>query len=296
MGFLHCWLLGNFYEISLKLFLDLNVDLSLNSYSADVWGSCLLLEILRLLTLRLLGCELHSYLPPELWCLDLVLSGDIWVKISAIPFSLCPPKKIYFFQFLFYHLLKLRTRLGSDISCCVGLAEWESVLTFKTALMSALKHTDSVAIITALRQQEWTWNNLRMLKWLTCIWYTGLWMEIAPAHISLAVRNDLRATFGNRWFGRGSPVGWPPRLPDLTCLDFFLWMHMKQLVYETLVQTEDLVARITVAAGTIADMPGTFERTRQSMIRRCTASIQIIHWSRIRAVPVNVTTVISMLN
>ena len=36
------------------------------------------------------------------------------------------------------------------------------------------------------------------------------------------------------------------------------------LVYETVVETEeDLVARITVAAGTIADMPGIFERTRQ---------------------------------
>ena len=41
---------------------------------------------------------------------------------------------------------------------------------------------------------------------------------------------------------------------------------MKQLLYETVVETEeDLVARITVAAGTIADMPGIFERTRQSM-------------------------------
>ena len=54
------------------------------------------------------------------------------------------------------------------------------------------------------------------------------------------------------------------RSPDLTCLDFFLWRHMKQLVYETVVETEeDLVARINVAAGTIADMPGIFERTRQ---------------------------------
>ena len=47
------------------------------------------------------------------------------------------------------------------------------------------------------------------------------------------------------------------------------------LVYETVVETEeDLVARITVAAGTIVDMPGIFERTRQSMVRRCTACIQ----------------------
>ena len=50
---------------------------------------------------------------------------------------------------------------------------------------------------------------------------------------------------------------------------------MKQLVYEIVVETKaDLVARITVAAGTIADVPGMSERTRQSMVRRCTASIQ----------------------
>ena len=41
-----------------------------------------------------------------------------------------------------------------------------------------------------------------------------------------------------------------------------------ELVYETVVKTEvDLVARITVAAGTIADMPGNFEWTRKSMVR-----------------------------
>ena len=44
---------------------------------------------------------------------------------------------------------------------------------------------------------------------------------------------------------------------------------------KTVVETEeDLVARITVAAGTIADMPGIFEWIRQSMIRQCTACIQ----------------------
>ena len=58
------------------------------------------------------------------------------------------------------------------------------------------------------------------------------------------------------------------RSPDLKRLHFFLWEHIKQLVYETVVETEeDLVARITVAAGTIADMPGIFERTRKSMVR-----------------------------
>ena len=46
------------------------------------------------------------------------------------------------------------------------------------------------------------------------------------------------------------------RSPDLTCLDFFLWGHMKQQVYETVGETkEDLVATIAVATGTIVDTP-----------------------------------------
>ena len=178
---------------------------------------------------------------------------------------------------------------GAGVSCCVSVADWKCVLTFKSALRSAWKHTDSVAIITVFWQQQCTWKGLCMLKWLTCIWYMGLWMEMAQAHFSIAVRNHLRAKFGNRLIGRGGPVAWPPRSPDLTCLVFILWGHMKQLVYETVVETEDhLVARITVAAGTIADMSGIFERTRQSMVRRCTACIQTngrafeqflwIHW------------------
>ena len=52
-------------------------------------------------------------------------------------------------------------------------------------------------------------------------------------------------------------------------------MRSGDLVFETVMETEeDLVCGITVAAGNIADMPGIFERTRQSMVRRCTAYTQ----------------------
>ena len=47
------------------------------------------------------------------------------------------------------------------------------------------------------------------------------------------------------------------------------------MVFEIVMETEEnLVAKINVAAGTIADMPGIFERTRQSLVRRCTVCIQ----------------------
>ena len=60
---------------------------------------------------------------------------------------------------------------------------------------------------------------------------------------------------------------------------------------------------LTIAAGTIADMPGIIEQTRQWMVRRCTVCIQAnghcVHtgqWPCIRAVPVNAIARISMLN
>lgn len=43
----------------------------------------------------------------------------------------------------------------------------------------------------------------------------------APAHYAREVRNYLDVTFPNKWIGRGGPVAWPPRSPDLSCLDFF---------------------------------------------------------------------------
>ncbi|GBM12648.1 hypothetical protein AVEN_46138-1 [Araneus ventricosus] len=55
----------------------------------------------------------------------------------------------------------------------------------------------------------------------------------APAHFSTDVRNYLNATFGARWIGSGGLVPWPPRSPDLSSLDYFLWRHLKSLVYAT---------------------------------------------------------------
>ncbi|GFX97851.1 uncharacterized protein TNCV_4905021 [Trichonephila clavipes] len=74
----------------------------------------------------------------------------------------------------------------------------------------------------------------------------------APAHFSGDVRYYLDVTFGQQWIGRGGPVRWPARSPDLSCLDFYFWGHMKSLVYDTPVDNaEELVARIAVAAGEI---------------------------------------------
>lgn len=54
----------------------------------------------------------------------------------------------------------------------------------------------------------------------------------APAHFQLNVRRYLDEQYGQRWIGRGGPVQWPARSPDLTPLDFFLWGRVKTLVYD----------------------------------------------------------------
>lgn len=100
------------------------------------------------------------------------------------------------------------------------------------------------------------------------MWYQH---DGAPAHFSLAVREHLHQTFGERWIGRGGPTSWPPRSPDLTPVDFFLWGHMKNLVYETPVETEeDLVARVMAAAYIIKHTPGLMGRVYDNMLRRYT--------------------------
>jgi len=44
----------------------------------------------------------------------------------------------------------------------------------------------------------------------------------APPHYTQHVREYLDESFPNHWLGRGGPVAWPPRSPDLTPLDYYL--------------------------------------------------------------------------
>jgi hypothetical protein len=55
-----------------------------------------------------------------------------------------------------------------------------------------------------------------------------------------------------RWIGRGAPIAWPPKSPDLTLCDYFLWGYIKPKVYATPPTTvENMQQRIRDAFGTI---------------------------------------------
>jgi len=64
----------------------------------------------------------------------------------------------------------------------------------------------------------------------------------------------LDAKFPDRWIRRDGPTLWPPRSPDITPLDFFLWGYVKDKVFSTPVpDITDLKARIKDAFATIPE-------------------------------------------
>jgi len=91
----------------------------------------------------------------------------------------------------------------------------------------------------------------------------------APPHYTRHAREYLNESFPNRWLGRGGPVAWPPRSPDLTPLDYYLWGHMKTLVYETKVESRAAMRdRIFSAAEHIRNHPDNIASATLSLLMR----------------------------
>ena len=59
--------------------------------------------------------------------------------------------------------------------------------------------------------------------------------------LSRAVRELLRNVFTDRIIALNHTIEWPPRSPDLTPCDFFLWGHLKSKVLKGKL---DLVKRV----------------------------------------------------
>ncbi len=80
--------------------------------------------------------------------------------------------------------------------------------------------------------------------------FRRLWwaQDGAPPHHRQIVTERLHHLFGNRVIALNHPVEWPPRSPDLTLLDFFLWGYLKVQTFQTPPDNlDDLQDRITQA-------------------------------------------------
>ena len=70
---------------------------------------------------------------------------------------------------------------------------------------------------------------------------------------ALAVCQFLNETFPDRWIERDGPIPWPPRSPDITPLNFFLWGYVKDIVCRTKMRDiNDLQHRIIEAIDAVA--------------------------------------------
>ena len=64
----------------------------------------------------------------------------------------------------------------------------------------------------------------------------------------------LDATFPNRCTGRDGSTHWPPRSPDITPLDFYLWRYVKGKMFSTPVaDITNLKVRITDAFAAVTE-------------------------------------------
>lgn len=87
-----------------------------------------------------------------------------------------------------------------------------------------------------------------------------------PAHCTRIVVEWLNQQFGQNWIGRNGPVLWPPRSPDLTLADFYLWGRLKQIVYANDIppNMENLKERIrdAVASLTLEEIRKAYRKFR----------------------------------
>jgi hypothetical protein len=89
----------------------------------------------------------------------------------------------------------------------------------------------------------------------------------ATAHTARASVAAVRQLFGNHVISRFGDIYWPPRSPDLSVCDFFLWGHLKSKVYTTRPTTIlELKTRIReeIAAIPMQDLSIRFQECRRS--------------------------------
>lgn len=112
--------------------------------------------------------------------------------------------------------------------------------------------------------EEWFDANVPLAE-INNVWFQ---QDGAPAHNSRIVKEYLSNRFPDKWIGTHSVVSWPPRSPDLTPLDFYLWGYIKNFVYQRNFETEEELRQLVLEAfQTIT--PDVLTNVLNSTVRRC---------------------------
>lgn len=98
----------------------------------------------------------------------------------------------------------------------------------------------------------------------------------APCHFARDVRANLNATFPQIWIGRGRPIAWPARSPDLNPVDFFIWGYYKELVHHREYNAlDELKDKQGDSQEKIKEQVDSFRRLRRHFLKRCRLCIRV---------------------
>jgi hypothetical protein len=83
----------------------------------------------------------------------------------------------------------------------------------------------------------------------------------------------VKRLFGDHIISRNANIAWPPRSPDLSVCDYFLWGHLKSVVYQT--KPTNLAQLKTQIEENIANIPEKIlRRAMQNLQNRLTECVQ----------------------
>lgn len=96
----------------------------------------------------------------------------------------------------------------------------------------------------------------------------------APPHFSCNARAILDEHLPNRWIGRRGSTEWPPRSPDLSICDFFVWGALREKVYKN--TPRNIVELARLIENQITNFPrNMFENAYQSFLERCRKCVNL---------------------
>ncbi|KZC13210.1 hypothetical protein WN55_05887 [Dufourea novaeangliae] len=156
-------------------------------------------------------------------------------------------------KFHAFHVSLHQELHGNDFQNRVNFCAWDlQKLQSDELFLTKVLFTDE-AIFTNCGQVNrhnmhyWSIENPRWLRkldkqrpWSVNVWcgllngeiigpYLLMWFQHdgCPAHYAKESRQLLQRQFPNRWIGRDGEFPWPPRSPELTPLNVFLWGTLK---------------------------------------------------------------------
>ena len=108
--------------------------------------------------------------------------------------------------------------------------------------------------------------------------FQRLWsaQDGAPPHRMGEVREWLSEFFPNHTVALHHPTELPPRSPDLTPLDFFLWGYLKNQVYTSVAPAnlDQLIQRVSEKVDELNRNPGLVRKAVRDIIRRATVCLE----------------------